>query len=246
MGDAPDDRLIRSYLLGEMSAEERAAFQQRPFEDDEVFLRVLAAEDDMADALAKGELPQDEAARVRTFLEESSQRDRLMFAQAFARMESAPKRGSSLWVWRALPLAACIVLSAISLWLAVRNRELQTPIAGLRPATETSGAIFAARIPAGRLRGSGTRPALEIPADTRIVELRLEVRSPGSFQRYRFDVNRASGQAIISIVVPGPLAAETVVAVPRTNLAPGDYELALSGLQGDQAKPIDDNYYAVR
>src|SRR6476646_4070686 len=103
MGESPDDRVIRSFLLGEMPTEERAAFQQRIFEDDEVFLRVKAVEDDLADALAREELPTDEAERVRTFLEESSQKDRLPIARALAKAE-ARKSARSAWR-RILPLA---------------------------------------------------------------------------------------------------------------------------------------------
>src|SRR5215831_18839339 len=101
---------------------ERAALQQRLFEDDNLFLRFLAVESDLADALARGELPSDEAARVRAFFEESSQKDRIATARAFALREQR-KSGRTLWR-RALPIAAAVLITVGAIWLAVRNRQL--------------------------------------------------------------------------------------------------------------------------
>jgi hypothetical protein len=242
----PEDRAIRSYLLGEMSEEERAVFQQRIFEDDEVFLRVLAAEDDMADALAKGELAENEAVRVRQFFEESSQTGRLGFAHALSHADDQPARSPARWIWRSLPVAACILLGVAALWLDVRNRELRMQIAQVRPAAQISGAIFSARIPAGTLRGSETPLTLQIPPDAKAIELRLEVRSPGNYAQYRVDVARASGAVIQSLTIPAPLPVELSVLLSRAAVPAGSYEVALSGLRGDQATPIDYYYFVLR
>jgi hypothetical protein len=245
MGESPDERVIRSYLLGEMSAEERAAFQQRIFEDDEVFQRVLAAEDDLTDSLARGELPPAEAARVRLFLDESSQRSRVPIARALARLE---KRQSAGPIWRrALPLAACLVLALAALWLALRNRELNTRLAEAPPAPQVATDTFAVAIPAGTVRGSSSRPAIAIPQGARIVELRLEVRAPGAHAGYRVEIARDSAPAILSLMIPAPLPAELSIPISRIALSPGNYEIALSGVDANQpAAPIDYYYCTVR
>jgi hypothetical protein len=246
MGDYPDDRVIRSYLLGEMPAEERAAFQERIFENDEVFLRVLAAEDDLTDALARGALSADEAARVRAFLEESSQRDRLPIARAMAQTRGKPSRVSPSPVRRILALAACLILAIAAFWLALRNHDAQTQIAQVTPAPPVAGGVFAVHIPAGTLRGSDQSPTLQVPPDASTVELRLQVRSPGDYPRYRIEVNRTSGQAISSVTVNGPLSAELPVRVSRAALTAGEYEITLSGLRDDAPTPIEYYYFSLR
>jgi hypothetical protein len=244
MGESPDDRVIRSFLLGEMPTEERAAFQQRFFEDDELFSRVVAAEDDLADALARGELPAAEAARVRAFLEESSQKDRLPIARALAQAE-ARKSARSAWP-RLLPLAACLILGIAAVWLALRTRELETRIAAVRPAPQIAGAAFPIAIPAGTVRGSAEPAPIEIPAGAKVVELHLEVRSPGAHANYRIEIARNSAPPTFSVTLPSPLPAELTIPVPRAALPPGHYEIALSGVDGDQAAPIDYYYCTVR
>jgi hypothetical protein len=244
MGDRPEDRVIRSYLLGEMTADERAAFQERIFEDDELFARLCEAEDDLTDALASGELSAGEARNMRAYLEASSQQDRLTFAQALSRVKPRPAARRA-WQW-ALPLAACLVLGVAALLLAVRNQHLESRLAQVAPPPSAAGGVYAVQIRPGTLRGAGERLALHIPTDSRIVELRLPIRAPGTFERYRVDVALASGRQIFSETIPGPLSAELPVAIARAALPNGDYEIALSGIAPEgSAQPIEYYYFSV-
>ncbi len=245
MGDSPDDRVIRSYLLGEMSAEERAAFQQRLFEDNDLFQRVLAAETDLADDLARGELSPADAARVRAFLEESSQGERVPIAQALARTSM---RHSSPALWRrALPLAACILLAVATVWLALRNRDLETRVAQFRPAPQVAAGSLAISVPAGVVRGPSSRPVIDVPPGVKVIELRLELRSPGTHAAYRVEIARASAQPVFSLTLPAPLPSELSIPVPRAALSAGAYEIVLSGIDdGSSPTPVDFYYITVR
>jgi hypothetical protein len=237
--ETPDDRTIRSYLLGDMPDEERAALQQRLFEDDDLFFRVRAVESDLADSLARGELAPDEAARVRAFFEESSQKHRIATARAFALMEQR-KFGPTFWR-RALSIAATVLITIGAIWLAVRNRQLESQIAQLTQAAPQTS-IFSIRIPASTVRSSETRAPISLPPGVTTIELRLEVRAPGNRDRYRIDLTRTNGDPILTFNIPAPLPSELPVAIPRAALAPGNYEITLSAA----AQPIDYYYFTIR
>jgi hypothetical protein len=80
---AGDDDLLRRYLLGELAEDERERLQAAYFDDDALFARLLAAEDDLIDAYARGTLT---GARRRRFEQRFGQapdhRRRLGFARA--------------------------------------------------------------------------------------------------------------------------------------------------------------------
>ena len=244
--EAPDDGVIRAYLLGEMNTEERCRFQQRLFEDDELFARVCGVEQDLTDALARGELPPEVAAQVRAFLSESAQQERLAFADALARTERrSARKGRQQWM---LPLAVCIVLGMAALLLALRNRNLERQVAQMPPgAAASAGPVYVANLSPGAVRGSGERRAIRIPRDRTIVELRLQLRAPGNFSQYRADVNGAGGRPVMSMLVPGPLGVELPLAISRIVLSGGEYEIGVSGIQPDgQPQAIDYYYFTLK
>lgn len=73
---------LTRYLLGELDEDERARLEESFFADDERFEQLLAAEDDLLDACARGEL--NAAARVRferRALASPAGRERLLFAR---------------------------------------------------------------------------------------------------------------------------------------------------------------------
>lgn len=246
MGDCPDDRVIRSYLLGEMTEAERSEFQERIFSDDGLFDRVREVEQDLIDALARGEISGDEAGRVRAFLEESSQQHRLAFAKALARHQRRP--AAPRWHW-AVPLAACLLLAPAAGVLGVRNHRLEMQLAR-RPSpapapVANASAVYVAQLAPGVVRGPSRPPAVPLASASGMVELRLGIRAPGAFERYRVAIQTA-GQPVLLLLVPGPLSAELPVAVARGVLTHGDYEVALSGVGADGGiHPIEYYYFSV-
>lgn len=244
MGNSPNDRVIRSYLLGEMTEGERSAFQERMFADEDLFDRVREVEENLIDALARGAISGAQAGRVRAFVEKTSQQHRLEFAQALARHRRLP--AAPRWQW-ALPLAACLLLAPAAGVLAWRTHRLETQLARQASAalTPAAGAVYVAQLPPGVVRGAAPPPAIPVPSAAGIVELRLGIRAPGAFQHYRVEIQTA-GQHVLSLVVPGPLGAELPVAVSRRILTRGDYEVALSGLApGATIQPIEYYYFSI-
>jgi len=78
---APDEALLRRYLLGGASQEEEDAVERHLFEDAGGLERIESAEADLLDACARGELDAAESARVRKLLGRGpAGRERLAFA----------------------------------------------------------------------------------------------------------------------------------------------------------------------
>jgi hypothetical protein len=78
-----DNQQISKFLLGELSEEDRHRLETQLFTDDEFFEQMLAAEDDLIDSYASGELSAAEGERFekRLFLT-PQQRQRVAFAEA--------------------------------------------------------------------------------------------------------------------------------------------------------------------
>ncbi|HEY0141121.1 MAG TPA: hypothetical protein VGF48_09510 [Thermoanaerobaculia bacterium] len=79
----PDADLLRRFLLGTLPEGEHARLQEAFFTDAGLHARVVAAEDDLFDAYARGELSDDE----RACFEErfGAQQQRVRFAELLAK-----------------------------------------------------------------------------------------------------------------------------------------------------------------
>jgi anti-sigma factor RsiW len=78
----PDPDLLRRFLLGELSDEQHASLQETIFLDERLHARVLAAEDDLFDAHARGELTAEERTRFEARF--GHDRQRSVFARLLA------------------------------------------------------------------------------------------------------------------------------------------------------------------
>src|SRR5262245_27475984 len=61
---ATEEYLLRRYLLGELSAPERMALEERLLSDDELFQELVLMEDDLVDEYVFGELPPESQERL--------------------------------------------------------------------------------------------------------------------------------------------------------------------------------------
>jgi hypothetical protein len=137
----PDAQTKRiRYLLGLGSQAERERIESEYFENEAAFQAMLATEDDLVDAYARGELTTEERQRFEThFLTSVHGRDRVQFARAFADVVSdaspLPTLTSFQW-WRAevrpVTIAAMIVLIAVATWLVIERRRTINKLRDLR------------------------------------------------------------------------------------------------------------------
>lgn len=127
------------YLLGLSSPAEREHIESAYFEDDAAFQEMLAAEDDLIDAYARGELIGDERQRFeKSSLQES---DRVQFARAFSGTVSVTgpvETGTWLDILqsprllRTATIAAMIVFVAVLAWLVIDRRRMTNELSELR------------------------------------------------------------------------------------------------------------------
>ena len=83
---AEKERLLVSYLLGELNDEDQVQVEDRAFTDPSYVAEIEAAEADLIDAYVRGELPPGSLPGFeRRFLRSPSRRSKVEFAKALAR-----------------------------------------------------------------------------------------------------------------------------------------------------------------
>jgi hypothetical protein len=143
-GSSPET-LRRQYLLGELSEEERTAFEEKYFRDDEEFEHLLAEEEDLIDAYVRGDLSPAERRKLKNALRfDFRHAPRLSFAEILAERARAatpslapvrPLLGWATWPFWKSALAfggmAVILLLTVAFWF-LAQRRLERDLAGLK------------------------------------------------------------------------------------------------------------------
>jgi hypothetical protein len=164
-----DAEKFHRYLLGTLSAPEDEAMEAAYLARDEVFLRLLAAEEDLIDAYVSGGLSEADRRRFdEHFLASPARRERVAFARALARLApgnvsaaapavaprlaASPRRRDPAWSGLAAALALALMGSA---WLLVRARGVGTELA--RAQVEREAAVEQSRLAERRTAELQTR-----------------------------------------------------------------------------------------
>jgi len=236
---APLERL-RRMLLGELPDGEREELEARLLEDPELFEAYEAAEGSLLDALVRGELPAEEARRLEAVFASSTEgRAKLAVARELARGESRPDRfrllrfprGPKSW----MALAAVLVLSVLSGWLAVENQRLreQREVLVRRQSVDATVTL---ELPLARLSrrsgGEEETPTAELPGESADLALVLDLQGLPAHPTYRISIRDSAGELVYAeagLRPPEPEALLLKVAVPAWALAPGPHQVALDG-----------------
>jgi hypothetical protein len=134
------------YLLGLSSGAERERIESEYFESDAAFQELLAAEDDLFDAYARGDLTDEERQRFEKSFRRS-QRKRTLFARAFADTVTPARPieikvpGTLLSSFKVFPtsrllqsatIAVVVVLVSVLAWLVIDRRRMNDELRELR------------------------------------------------------------------------------------------------------------------
>lgn len=137
------------YLLGEMSEEAEARFEESYFADDDLFERFLIVKEELIDGYVRGRLSESERERFeRRFLTSPRRREQVAFARALKQKLAEPnvkpsvqaettswrRQWLGLWTPR-FPVwtTAAAVLLIIGLgWLVSENRRLRAELSATR------------------------------------------------------------------------------------------------------------------
>ena len=150
--------LIERYLLGELSAAERTAFENEYLVDGAKYDQICRIEDDLLDRYARGALSPADRERVeRHYLTNPWRRRHLDFAKALARVidgesaaRSAEKRTTDIsWrsqlvalprglrgVLRLIPAIAALLVVSGGTWLAIETSRLRAQLVEARREVE--------------------------------------------------------------------------------------------------------------
>jgi hypothetical protein len=241
--EAPDDALLRRYLLGEATEDEEARIERHLFADASGLDRLEMAEDDLFEAFARGDLSAADRRRVLAGLSASSTgRARLALARDLAHFADGntktlpslptppPRPSRPLWQdWRlrSAALAAALVLAVVVPYQLHRGRRPAPP----PPARSLAPAVFELSLSAER--GLAKMPQLRVPPGSQRVELRLVLEERELYRAYRAVLHDASDRTVASAggLTARPTAAgpEIVLTVPAADLPPGRYEVAVQG-----------------
>jgi hypothetical protein len=135
MADRTEDKtfMIR-YILGQVSPEERAGFEERYQADEDLFEELVATENDLIDSYARGELSRTDQLRFESrFLATPELRERVKFAKSLTGhiSETAPAEAAWKFITLGRPVArfafSAVVLGLLAwgVWMTTSNVRLR-------------------------------------------------------------------------------------------------------------------------
>lgn len=263
-----DNNLIQRYLLAELDEEMRQRLEERLMTDNEYFEELLVAEDELIDKYLGNSLPPGDKEKFEGhFLSTPERRRKLSFARTLRRYivakeeelavpsgidDSSPSRKRFLFPSfgfrnpiAGLSVAAVLLLMVLGVgWLILREQRAENP-----SRLGNRGNVLAVTLTAGAVRSESESNNVRIPADTNVVEFRLET-ALDEYQKYIATIQTDTGSEILSLdqLTTEKVGSERVVIVPTPakTLRPGDYQLKLSGLvAGGEPERISTYYFRI-
>lgn len=246
---------LTRYWLGEMSVAERKSLEEQFFLEDDLFLRLMDAQDQLVNQYLDNRLPARERARFEQyFLTSPEQRENaalnaFLGTQKLIAPVSSPERKESWWAefwhaWRgnkALIAAAALVVLALAIapaWIALRSHpETTAPLSSANSAIESGGNVFSLELSRDNLRDeTNQRPQANLAAETRAVRLRMDA-GLDSYASYNAQLFR-KGRESAAVFSGTNLQAEKTAAggaiviweIPSSRLQPGSYAVNLDAL----------------
>lgn len=242
---------IAAFLLGEMSEEERVQVEVR-LADEAVFREVLAVEDELFDAYARGELARDRRRRFEErLLATAEQRRKLEFTRALLRASAARRRLGWLRLPRPLvlvPAAAFAMLAVVAAALFLVERKPQS-VTTSAPASGEGTATLALLLNAERARGGEAGSGFEVPSTVEWV--RLEAVVVGAEQeQYAVRVETAEGSEVWSqadlTARTGPAGRVVSATLPSRLLTDRTYVLTVEGvLAGGSRETVAEYSFSI-
>lgn len=255
---------LKDYLLGKQQSEaERDKLEEEYFCNNELFIALLDAKDQLIRDYWNGNLTADDRLRFeRFFLSQASCKQEVELAQFFRPSTeisnpSTAKEESSWWsgllifakahqVGFGLATATLVILLAAGAWLSwnlLRSSPAQEFKASLPNSQLAQGQeVVFLNLKPRSLRSMGKDTTAKIGRITRAIELKLEV-GPEPFQSYQASVRNKAQESVevLKENLSGPAKEEAgkpivVLQIPAVRLQPGDYLVKLSGIGADEVK----------
>ena len=272
MGEVPYNfTLLTRYLLGDLSQGEQEQLEEQFFSDNDLFIELLDAEDQLVSDYLNGHLAPIDCDRFeRRFLTLPGRRRSLEVA-CFLRhslplpvaQQSESDQPTGSW-WQSIlaalrvprplaapALAALLIAVVIGSWTAIQfsSKKDQTHLGAPSSPPLTGSSIASITLKPDLFRDAGTLQKAFVGPGTEAVELRLESRNE-HYHRYRASLRRAD-QVEVEVLADSTLKAETtgdgrmivVWKVPVAKLPDDDYLVKLSGIAANNSISPDGTYH---
>jgi anti-sigma-K factor RskA len=214
----PGDAILREYLLGGLTAEERDQIASKLLESETLVERMKQAEIDLLDEYARQELPVVDRVRLeQRAAANPDQQLQLRLAQALQRRA---RRGPARW-WGAIAASIIVLFSAGLWWSLPRLRESKEQVG------TTTAPAFVATIVASATRDAARAQVIQIPPDASEVELRFTTEEQLAGPVYGLVLRDTRGGTVFEQERRTVAAGALAVKLPATLLQAGNYEAEL-------------------
>jgi hypothetical protein len=228
------NNVIRKYLLGQTSEDERLNLEERLLADDDTYEELLILEDELTDEYLRGQLSQTERKNFEThFLSTPSRLEKLRFAKAVrghlathAQSKKQTKTSPLVSFFRnpvltyAVAFAAILLIVSVS-WIALRN-------------SRGPGSTVTLTLTPGLTRSGGSENSVKIPPDADTVRVQLVLADDESYQSYNAVFESVDGRIVAREQAGSSELANSrrVVTVDLSSslLPAGEYRVKLSGV----------------
>jgi hypothetical protein len=260
--------LLTRYLLGDLSPAEQDRLEENYFVDDDLFVELLDAKDQLVNDYLSGQLSSGDRERFdRRFLTvPDCQREVEMafFLQPSLTQRSLTRQPASddqprPW-WQAIfdalrirqPLtgiatAALLIVVVVGIWSAIRFMG-QTDLSKTGAPVSMGPAIVSLTLRPGRVRSGGVTPKAIVGLETQVIELRLDAGTE-SYLSYRASLLTLDNENA-EVLADNSLKAEVGVDSKRTVVWKlpasglfGDYQVRLNGIGLDNSLSNIGTYY---
>ena len=270
-----NSELLTNYLLGKLSAADRDKVEEEYFCNNEVFIALLDAKDQLTSDYQRGRLSEDDRLRFeRYFLTSPTSKQEVELAYFFrpsidpqpitnrSVVENKPSWlfgllnfGKARQMQIGLATAAVVIAASLLGWQMLKRSPQPPEVRVSSPSTEIPPGEQLATLhlkPLSR-RSSGKDTTAKIGKATRTIELKLEVGTE-SFHSYQASLRNKDHEdvEVLRENLPGPAKEEdgkpvVVWQISSARLPAGDYMVKLSGVSADDVKtPIGNYDFEVR
>jgi hypothetical protein len=272
--DSVTDALLREFLLGKLTDEDRERIESLFLTDPQTRERVLALEQDLVDDYLEDGLSDGDKERfVSRYAQTDEQRRKLRITGAIRNWAVKEARAtqtttlpislwSRFWTWLRfkprffIPIAVTTVVAAVFaiVWLNGRIEQrrhfaIEQELAQLNsPASlrEVLPNTISFNLRSVSLRGAETQAELHIPADGRFVELHLAWIQSERYSTYQAEVRRLRDRE--SFKIPNLQAqndGSIRLRLPAQMLTPGNYQINLTGVAANGTLSFSEEYSFV-
>jgi hypothetical protein len=203
-----EEKLIRRYLLGDLSDAETGAVESRYLTDDALYEDLEIAEEQLIDSYVAGELSGSERRQFQRLFRSPSRRARVELARILFRRNSSQsnplpstvQEKASSWAnhllnsWRGRSPLVKLAMGTASALLFVGVSLMAIKALKQRPGISSHSAV-SFELVTSDVRGGSSLPTLVIPGGAEQVELKLFLEG-GKYTTYQATLKTASGDAI--------------------------------------------------